>query len=340
MGHFDDIEVDMIFPEDITLERLSKNICNFVVGYDVINAVLESPEKTEEVTQIFQSPDSHVVPSYDFQEFIYMKSKYMTGLRELGVPMAPTIFAKQGDRSPTKLIEEMKAKGWQRFVMKQSFSAFSLGFLKESVETVEREPKILEEYFEEFEDCPEYVVQEAIDGFTRHWETRCFWWNGEFQYAVCNKAAVSSEDGSETIITGEDIPLEFLEHAKRIGKEALKVLPDERTPDGKQLLGQVLVRTDIGCSDGVLHDKDTHWQPGEKTFFLNEIEYGGTTYFIRHLKFDAVPMWASHYADRAREINRKAVGVNPERMVCEKKRLADESEIDGNVKRQRVAELM
>jgi len=73
---------------------------------------------------------------------------------------------------------------------------------------------------------------------------------------------------------------------------------------------------------------------------LNEIEYGGTTYFIRHLKFDAVPMWANHYADRAREINRKVVGVNPERMACEKKRLADESKIDGNVKRQRVVELM
>ena len=45
-----------------------------------------------------------------------------------------------------------------------------------------------------------------------------------------------------------------------------------------------LIRTDVGCSDSQLHDKHTDWDPNGRTFFLNEIEYGGTTYFIRHLK--------------------------------------------------------
>ena len=45
-----------------------------------------------------------------------------------------------------------------------------------------------------------------------------------------------------------------------------------------------LIRTDVGCSDSPLHDKHTNWDPNGRTFFLNEIEYGGTTYFIRHLK--------------------------------------------------------
>ena len=51
-----------------------------------------------------------------------------------------------------------------------------------------------------------------------------------------------------------------------------------------QPIDMTLIRTDVGCSDSQLHDKNTNWDPNGRTFFLNEIEYGGTTYFIRHLK--------------------------------------------------------
>merc|ERR1719262_1836707 len=116
--------------------------------------------------------------------------------------------------------------------MKQSYSAFALGFLKVSVAEAEKNPKILNEYFEEFADCPEFIVQEAMIGFVKNWETRCFWFNGEFLYAIANKAAVSTEDGQEYIVTGSDIPEEFLENAKRIGREALKCLPQLTAPNG------------------------------------------------------------------------------------------------------------
>jgi len=159
----------------------------------------------------------------------------------------------------------------------------------------------LEDYFEEYPEPPEYIVQEAIAGFVRNWETRCFWFNGEFLYAIANKAAVSTDDGEERIITGDDIPEEFLENAKRIGREALKVLPQLKAPNG-QPIPMTLIRTDIGCSDSEIHDCNTHWDPTKKTFFLNEIEYGGTTYFVRHLKFDCVPLWAKLYVDKALEI--------------------------------------
>ena len=82
-----------------------------------------------------------------------------------------------------------------------------------------------------------------------------------------------------------------------------------------------LIRTDVGCSDSPLHDKHTNWDPNGRTFFLNEIEYGGTTYFIRHLKEasrvcstlppahelssacqDWVPKWAELYVNKSHEI--------------------------------------
>jgi len=308
--HCDDIEVDMIFPEEITQKRLQSNLCNFVIGYDVINAIFEGPKRYEQVTKIFKTCGNIIMPSWDVQDFIYIKSRYMKACIDAGIPMAPTIFAIKGKRSPAKLLAEIKARGWKTFVMKQSMMAFSLGFCKLNVEDCEKDPKILKDYFKDYASCPEYVVQEAIEGFTRNWETRCFWFNGEFLYAIANKAAVSTEDGKEVIITGDDIPEEFLENAKKIGREALKVLPQLKTPNGAPV-PMTLIRTDIGCSDSQIFDKDTKWDPNSKTFFLNEIEYGGTTYFIRHLKEDWIPKWAQLYAEKVREISAKEESVEP-----------------------------
>jgi len=127
------------------------------------------------------------------------------------------------------------------------------------------------------------------------------WFNGKFLYAIANKAAVSSKDGKEHIVTGDEIPKEFLENAKRIGAQALKVLPQLKTAGGKSVKN-IMVRTDIGCSDSQVYDCHTKWDPTKKTFFLNEIEPSSTTYFTRWLKFDTIPTWARLYAQKAREI--------------------------------------
>merc|ERR1719159_920923 len=98
----------------------------------------------------------------------------------------------------------------------------------------------------------------------------------------------------------------FLEEAKKIGKEALKALPSVTTPDGKSLGMPTCIRTDIGCSDSPVNDKDyAHWNANSRTYFLNEIEYGGTTYFARALKFDCIPLWAELYATKAQDIHNK-----------------------------------
>merc|ERR1712186_229102 len=108
-------------------------------------------------------------------------------------------------------------------------------------------------------------------------------------------------DGKEHIVTGDDIPKEFLDAAKRIGKKAVDCLPPLQTADGKSVKN-ILVRTDIGCSDSQIYDHDYKWDPNKRTFFLNEIEPSSTTYFVRWLKFDSIPTWARLYAQKAREI--------------------------------------
>jgi len=302
--HYPDIAVDFILPEDVTLNRLQSNLCNFIVGYDVLDAMCEGPVKLAVVTDAFKMC-GNIMPSWEVQESIYVKSGYMKEAARLGVPMAPTIFAIKGNREPQSLLQEIKARGWQQFVTKQSYGFGSAGFKRLSVQECEENPGILEEYFETHSECPEYVVQEFIEGFCRNWEVRCFWFNGEFKYAIANRAAVSCVEGEKVGVIGEDeIPPEALEAAKRIGKQALEALPQLTTPAG-QPIGMTLIRTDIGCADSKVHDKDTRWDPDVKTYFLNEIEYGGTTYFPRVLKFDAIPMWAEMYVSKALEIQEK-----------------------------------
>merc|ERR1719316_2059374 len=139
---------------------------------------------------------------------------------ELGMPVAPTIYAAKEERSPQALLNEIQARGWKTFLIKQSYSCGSIGLKKMRVADCEANPQILRDYFEEYADCPEYVVQEFIEGFSRNWEVRCFWFNGEFLYAMANRAAVSTAEGESVgIITGDDIPQDFLEEAKKIGKE-------------------------------------------------------------------------------------------------------------------------
>jgi len=298
--HNPDIEVDIITPEEISLHRLKANHLNFTMGYNAVNVSVENNSSGSRKMAAFKKAPN-IFPTWEEEDFILYKSKYMKKCIKSGVPMAPTLFAMKGERSPSQLLSQIKKRGWKHFVMKQSSSGFCLGFLKLSVEACEKDPKILANYFKEWPKIPEYIVQEAIDGFTRNWETRCFWFNGEFLYAIANMAAVSTADGKERIVTGDDIPKQFLENAKRIGRQAIKSLPRMKTVGGKSV-DNILVRTDIGCSDSQVYDKDTHWNPSVKTFFLNEIEPSSTTYFVRFLTFDCIPMYGKLFADKAREI--------------------------------------
>mmetsp|Transcript_89624 Transcript_89624/g.278927 ORF Transcript_89624/g.278927 Transcript_89624/m.278927 type:complete len:407 (+) Transcript_89624:80-1300(+) len=298
--HCPDIKVDIIDGPAISLERLRSNDVNFYVGYNAVSTIIENNDQTEEILEAFKQA-GNTAPNWEFEEFILQKSRYMKKCMDAGVPMAPTIFAARGERSPEALLAQIKERGWKTFVMKQSECGFCLGFLKLKVDDCERDPKILSAYFEDYADCPEYIVQEAVEGFTRNWETRCFWYNGKFLYAIANMAAVSTEDGAERIVTGDSIPQEFLENAKRVGEQAIKCLPDMKVQDGGSV-PMILVRTDIGCSDSQMYDRDCQWDPSKRTFFLNEIEPSSTTYFVRHLKFDCIPMYGKLYAETARQV--------------------------------------
>merc|ERR1711976_722308 len=140
-----------------------------------------------------------------------MKSDYMKRATDLGLPVAPTIYAPKEGRNPQALLKEIQARGWKTFLIKQSYSCGSIGLKKMQVADCEANLQLLQDYFDEYADCPEYIVQEFIEGFTRNWEVRCFWFNGEFLYAIGNRAAFSSREGEKVgIISEDEIPEDFL----------------------------------------------------------------------------------------------------------------------------------
>lgn len=314
--HCPDLQVDIMESREITTKRLQANDVNFLMGYNACSAYVENNEHSTRNIKALEEC-GNTVPTLEQENFILYKSRYMKACMEAGVPMAPTIFSMKGKRSPKGLLNEIKDRGWKTFVLKLSESGFSLGFMKLTVEECEQDPRILKTYFKDNQQCTEFIVQEAIEGFTRNWETRCFWYNGQFLYAIANMAAVSTEDGAERIVTGSDIPAEFLENAKRIGQEAIKCLPPTRCPTGGEI-PNIIVRTDIGCSDSQIHDKDYNWDPNGKTFFLNEIEPSSTTYFVRHLKFDCLPMYGRLFAESARKVANQIM-LHPKRKTSKVK---------------------
>jgi hypothetical protein len=305
--HYADVDVDFIFPGEICAERLKSNLCNFILGYDILDAMCEGEDQLAKVTHAFKTC-GNIMPSWEVQEAIYMKGTYMKKCMDVGVEVAPTIFAPKESRSASGLLREIEARGWSTFLLKQSYSCGSIGLAKLHLANCKENPSILEGYFEQYADCPEYIVQEFIEGFCRNWEVRCFWFNNEFLYAIANRAAFSTVAGETEkvgIISGDEIPQEVLEHAKAIGKQALKSLPQLTTPGGHPI-GMTCIRTDIGCADSPVEDKSyAHWNLRDRNYFLNEVEYGATTYFARSLKFDCIPMWAQLYVDKAREIHKK-----------------------------------
>ena len=80
-NRFENINIDIIMPNDITNSRLKKNDINFAIGYDVINAINDDPyirkfstkSGIAKLDSIYKTKTNKIFPNYEFMNFIWDK---------------------------------------------------------------------------------------------------------------------------------------------------------------------------------------------------------------------------------------------------------------------------
>lgn len=270
--------VDIIPFQEVTSQRLRANDINFLIGADCITARFHDKVNTDKsplakrFLKAMKDPKSKLFVEWQLQEWVYSKKTYMTSLRQAGVPLLDTIFV---GRLPDhlKLLQDVKEKGWQRFVVKPEMSSWSIGLWKGYTVDAEKDPSLLQQHFEKWQHrYPSYLVQEFIenneipgDSFQ---EIRIYWLNGEFLVAH-QETSLKRKPPVPGTIGGYSMPSpDRLSMAKAIGRAAMIEARKRCTFQGRPTeLG--LFRTDIGVTGQTV--KGLQKVEG-KTMFLNEVE--------------------------------------------------------------------
>jgi len=283
---YPDTEVDIIKPtkKNLTLERLSKNDINFLLGFDIITALHKDKEWFRTIKQIFKNPKSKLFPNWDVQNFIYDKQTYLTWFKKKGVPVLDTIYVSKNPNIE-QLIKKIKQKHWTNFIIKPILGGWGNGFEKFNINS-KMYSNDLDDYFKEYSKTyPKFMIQQEIEGFGTHWEIKMFWFSmGQkswLEYAIGVKAAQASSTGEEQVTS--KVPQKFINQLMPLARKIMKLYPKING------IKPAMIRMDFGCClDG--------------KYFLNEIENQACGYFTRDVPEDLVPIYSDLYYKKALEV--------------------------------------
>jgi hypothetical protein len=296
------LTVDIITPKEITAQRLKKNDVNFVIGYDVINAINDDPfikkfsgqSGLARLDKIYQSKTSNVFPSYPFMSFLWDKKEYLQHLQKNKIPISPTIFIKK-NITIQNLMKKVKEKKWKNFIIKPIGGTIAYGLGIFNTSECSKNSFLLTDYFdEENKYYEEYLVQEKIEGFTKYGEIKTFWIDGKLSFAVNTPGATSPD---ETYVVKPLIKQDVLNHCEKIGERIFEILPKIPFRNKKTL--PVLIRIDFACCKDNKSDK-------KNNYFVNEIESDIAGLYINfpNIKYPALEVLANAYVQKAYELTK------------------------------------
>jgi len=295
------VTIDIITPKEITNQRLKRNDINFVIGYDIINAINDDPyiqkfsgqKGLEQLDKIYKLKTNNVFPSYPFMSFLWDKKTYLQHLEKNNIPISPTIFIKKNITIPN-LLKKVNGKKWNNFIIKPIGGTVAYGLGVFNTKECSENKVILEEYFgEENKYYDEYLVQEKIEGFTKYGEIKTFWIDGKLSYAVNTPGATSPD---ETYVVKREVKPEILSHCEKIGNKIFEILP--KIPFNNKKTIPVLIRIDFACCKGNRGEKKTN-------YFVNEIEsdIAGLYINFKNINYPALEILANAYVQKAYELN-------------------------------------
>lgn len=313
----DSVEADLITgPGEVTAARLEANDVNLLLGWDAVSAQLEEADGTgrfesghgDAMAALLGAPASRVLPPASVQDLCNAKGAYILEAERLGVPVAPTAVyecaggsAKEGAAFAARVARE---RGWKRFIAKPSPSSWSRGVEQFTTSAVGKNDAKLVAYFEELaypksnNGAKQIIVQRHLGGLANAPETRCFFFGGDFLYAVANSKHAPGKPVELTSCpesaSSSALPAKhWRPHAALARTVVDTVLPRFETFGGGTFSCKVpwLVRVDVGThaacdvANGCAADAPDKVRK-RRVCFVNEIETVPTLYLDGKFKHE------------------------------------------------------
>ena len=305
------LKMDIIEPKNLSLQRLKKNDINFILGYDYISSLNESPyikkfagvEGSNKIAEMYASPSSKIFPSFNFLSFIWDKKRYLQHLQKHNIPISETIFFK-GNQNHMKLLQKIQRYKWSYFIIKPNGGTEKGGVKIFSVKELLKQPSKLADYFSEMgEIWNEFLVQERIDGFLKYGEIKSYWMDGKFSYAV-NIQDKNTDEPDENgdifiyddlIVHTEIIDKKVLDEIKKVGGKVIECIP--KISFNRKRVLPAMVRIDFACC---LHNRPKK----ASNYYVNEIEHqdAGSLTDMEEIKYPYVEVMADTFVKKCNEL--------------------------------------
>jgi hypothetical protein len=228
-------------------------------------------------------------PSWDYYDWILLKTRYMKQCIKAGIPMIDTIFVENGF-NPHDVVKKVQAKGWQNFFVKPAhYTFFGSGAIHGRTQDFIEDPSLLANYAQENRHMKVFLVQPYTlkpNGNVFD-EVRNFFIDGEWSYSVYT-------DGTDYEGVYEQPPGAIKEACKALAIRTYQEVLKNAKWQGKPIK-TLLNRIDIG----VIPDKS---KPKGFKVFLNEIELEMTTWLARYCPFNLCDRMAEASVKKAREL--------------------------------------
>jgi len=311
---YSSVVVDIITPDEISLERLNSNDFVYVM-YDLIDAYNEGGIKLfEERTRIYTKTRAILYPSVPVQKLIISKSRYYRLLQKHNIPIAPflsiskAVYDKKTVSSrktlAKSLLKQISEKEWPGIIAKPELGSYGTG-IKVFSDIKKVTQDVLYKYLQKsFMDdhFAGIVLQRYMEDFPHYFEIRTYWINGEYKRSVgtiidYNTLGTGDEELYIDVPKNEggDIPSSVIDPLKVIGQKIIDILP--------KMYGSpnLLVRMDFGCCQ-VMDDTLKGVQPSMcKKYFLNEIELTPNL-FPDHGNYDIIKGLGDALVKKAEEL--------------------------------------
>lgn len=265
----EDVEVDFIDWEDISMARLRSNDLNFIMIYDILEAFHMDPTKKKTHFQKVKyclTKAKNIFPPRDYQEFINSKIAYYKYFKENRVSILPTAtmtaaeYKKLGHRNAVQhLVDEVRSQGWDKFIAKPEYGQESRDLKFFTAPPGKRFDSHVQYGLKKY---PGLIFQKANTGFGQkkdNAEVKMFYCGDSYNYTVIHwgnqtRSPEATCDKSKL----QKMPLKLLRGASR---KVLKKMPEIVMPNGVRL-PRLVTRVDMG------YKQDGKVQP-----FVNEVEF-------------------------------------------------------------------